>query len=121
MAFRRVGVRAKANLADLTFGRQLAAAEPVDTKGRAGSGHIAGVVNPPAAQKSQYWVNDEDAPTLEAFIAKATEHKGSWWPDWLAWLKKQDEATVKVQGARVPGGGKLKAIEDAPGSYVKAR
>ena len=87
----------------------------------AGSGHIAGVVNPPAAQKYQYWVNDEDASTLEAFIAKATEHKGSWWPDWLAWLKKQDEATVKVQGARVPGGGKLKAIEDAPGSYVKAR
>jgi polyhydroxyalkanoate synthase len=87
----------------------------------AGSGHIAGVVNPPAAQKYQYWVNDEDAPTLEAFIAKATEHKGSWWPDWLAWLKKQDDVTVKVQGARVPGGGKLKAIEDAPGSYVKAR
>jgi len=87
----------------------------------AGSGHIAGVVNPPAAQKYQYWVNNEDSATLEAFIANATEHKGSWWPDWLAWLKDQADATVNVQGARIPGGGKLKAIEDAPGSYVKAR
>ena len=87
----------------------------------AGSGHIAGVVNPPAAQKYQYWVNDKDAATLDAFVAGAEEHKGSWWPDWLAWLKKQDGETVKVEGARVPGDGKLKAIEDAPGSYVKAR
>jgi polyhydroxyalkanoate synthase len=87
----------------------------------AGSGHIAGVVNPPAAQKYQYWVNDKDAATLDAFVAAAKEHKGSWWPDWLAWLKNQDGETVKVEGARVPGGGKLEAIEDAPGSYVKAR
>ncbi len=87
----------------------------------AGSGHIAGVVNPPAAQKYQYWVSDKDAGTLDEFVAAAKEHKGSWWPDWLAWLKKQDGETVKVEGARVPGGGKLKAIEDAPGSYVKAR
>ncbi len=55
------------------------------------------------------------------FIAGATEHKGSWWPDWLEWLKTQDPETVKAEGARVPGKGKLKAIEDAPGSYVKAR
>jgi polyhydroxyalkanoate synthase len=87
----------------------------------AGSGHIAGVVNPPAAQKYQYWVNEQPCGTLQSFIDGATEHKGSWWPDWLAWLKKQDGATVKAEGARVPGGGKLKAIEDAPGSYVKAR
>jgi len=87
----------------------------------AGSGHIAGVVNPPAAQKYQYWINDRDAPTLDAFIETATEHKGSWWPDWLEWLKKQDDATVKADGARVPGKGNLKPIEDAPGSYVKAR
>jgi polyhydroxyalkanoate synthase len=79
------------------------------------------VVNPPAAQKYQYWVNDEDAATLDAFVEKATEHKGSWWPDWLAWLKRQDGTTVQADGARVPGKGKLKAIEDAPGSYVKAR
>jgi len=87
----------------------------------AGSGHIAGVVNPPSAQKYQYWINDRDAGTLDDFIAAATEHKGSWWPDWLEWLKKRDGATVKADGARVPGKGKLKAIEDAPGSYVKAR
>jgi polyhydroxyalkanoate synthase len=87
----------------------------------AGSGHIAGVVNPPAAQKYQYWASDRDAPTLDAFIASAKEHKGSWWPDWLGWLKQQDAAMVKAEGARIPGKGKLKAIEDAPGSYVKAR
>lgn len=87
----------------------------------AGSGHIAGVVNPPAAGKYQYWVNDRDAATLERFIEGAEEHKGSWWPDWLAWLKRQDGEMVKAEGARVPGKGKLKAIEDAPGSYVKAR
>jgi polyhydroxyalkanoate synthase len=87
----------------------------------AGSGHIAGVVNPPAAQKYQYWVNDQPCGTLETFIESAQEHKGSWWPDWLAWLKAQDTATVKAEGARIPGKGKLKAIEDAPGSYVRAR
>jgi polyhydroxyalkanoate synthase subunit PhaC len=87
----------------------------------AGSGHIAGVVNPPAAQKYQYWVNDRPCDTLQSFIDGAAEHKGSWWPDWLEWLKKQDDQTVKAEGARIPGKGKLKPIEDAPGSYVKAR
>jgi polyhydroxyalkanoate synthase len=87
----------------------------------AGSGHIAGVVNPPAAQKYCYWTNDRPCGTLEKFIEGASEHKGSWWPDWLAWLKKQDAATVKADGARIPGKGKLEAIEDAPGSYVRAR
>ena len=87
----------------------------------AGSGHIAGVVNPPAAQKYQYWVNDRQCGTLQSFIDGAEEHKGSWWPDWLEWLKGQDGKMVKADRARVPGKGKLKAIEDAPGSYVKAR
>jgi len=87
----------------------------------AGSGHIAGVVNPPAAQKYQYWVSATDPDTLEQFLEGAEEHKGSWWPDWLGWLKEQDPQTVKATGARMPGKGKLKAIEDAPGSYVKAR
>ena len=87
----------------------------------AGSGHIAGVVNPPAAQKYQYWVNDHAAETLEEFIEGAEEHKGSWWPDWLDWVKKQAPKTVAAKGPRIPGKGKLKAIEDAPGSYVKAR
>ncbi|HVM37400.1 MAG TPA: class I poly(R)-hydroxyalkanoic acid synthase [Sphingomicrobium sp.] len=87
----------------------------------AGSGHIAGVVNPPAAGKYQYWVNEQPCGTLASFIEGAREHKGSWWPDWLEWLKKQAPKTVKATGARVPGKGKLKAIEDAPGRYVKAR
>jgi polyhydroxyalkanoate synthase len=87
----------------------------------AGSGHIAGVVNPPAAEKYQYWVNEGPAATLQAFVDKAEERKGSWWPDWLAWLKRIDGSTVKAEGARIPGKGKLKAVEDAPGSYVKAR
>lgn len=87
----------------------------------AGSGHIAGVVNPPAAQKYQYWVNDEPCGTLQSFIDGAVEHKGSWWPDWLDWLKKQDAEIVSAEGARVPGNGKLKAIEEAPGTYVKSR
>jgi polyhydroxyalkanoate synthase len=87
----------------------------------AGSGHIAGVVNPPAAQKYQYWVNDDPCGSLEAFIAGATERKGSWWPDWLAWLKKQDPTMVKAKAARLPGNGKLKVIEEAPGTYVKSR
>ncbi|HKR25343.1 MAG TPA: class I poly(R)-hydroxyalkanoic acid synthase [Allosphingosinicella sp.] len=87
----------------------------------AGSGHIAGVVNPPEAEKYQYWVNEEKAGTLEAFIAGATETKGSWWPDWARWIRDIDGKEVPAKGARVPGKGRLKAIEDAPGSYVKAR
>jgi polyhydroxyalkanoate synthase len=87
----------------------------------AGSGHIAGVVNPPAAQKYCYWTNDTASGSLEEFIERATEHKGSWWPDWLQWLKTQSSLTVKADGPRIPGEGRLKAIEDAPGRYVKER
>ena len=87
----------------------------------AGSGHIAGVVNPPAAGKYQYWTNAGDASSLDDYVAGATEHKGSWWPDWIEWLRTLDPATVPVDGARVPGEGKHKAIEDAPGRYVRAR
>ena len=87
----------------------------------AGSGHIAGVVNPPAAQKYQYWVSATNPDTLEQFVELAEEHKGSWWPDWIEWLKSQGDKTVEAKGARIPGEGKLKAIEDAPGRYVKER
>jgi polyhydroxyalkanoate synthase len=87
----------------------------------AGSGHIAGVVNPPAAGKYQYWTSDEPATTLQEFIAYSTEHKGSWWPDWIQWLKGFGGKTVKAKGARIPGQGKRKAIEDAPGRYVRTR
>jgi polyhydroxyalkanoate synthase len=85
----------------------------------AGSGHIAGVVNPPAAQKYGYWTDDSDAASLDAFIAGATETKGSWWPHWLDWLHAQDETRVAATGARIPGGRGNPAIEDAPGRYVK--
>jgi polyhydroxyalkanoate synthase subunit PhaC len=84
-----------------------------------GSGHIAGVVNPPDKHKYQYWTGPKPrSANLEGWLAKATEHPGSWWPDWLAWLKAQDTTEVP---ARVPGDGGLKPIEDAPGSYVKVQ
>lgn len=87
----------------------------------AGSGHIAGVVNPPSAGKYQYWINEDEPGDLDEFIAGATEHKGSWWPDWLNWLQAHSGGQVPATGARIPGEGKLKAIEDAPGRYVKTR
>jgi polyhydroxyalkanoate synthase len=87
----------------------------------AGSGHIAGVVNPPAAGKYQYWTNDKPASTLAEFVAGATETKGSWWPDWIGWLRGQDATEVKIKGAREPGKGKKRAaIADAPGEYVRS-
>ena len=85
----------------------------------AGSGHIAGVVNPPGKPKYQYWTGPEpEGSDLERWLAKAQEHPGSWWPHWLEWIKSLDAATVP---AREPGGGKLAPIEDAPGSYVKMK
>ncbi|MBO9622238.1 MAG: class I poly(R)-hydroxyalkanoic acid synthase [Sphingomonas sp.] len=87
----------------------------------AGSGHIAGVVNPPAAGKYQYWVNEEKVDTLAEFLAGARETKGSWWPDWIGWITGLDSTKVPAKGARVPGEGKLEALGDAPGSYVRVR
>jgi polyhydroxyalkanoate synthase len=85
----------------------------------AGSGHIAGVVNPPGKAKYQYWTGKGPSGSdVDHWLASATEHPGSWWPDWLEWLKSQDAETVP---ARKIGSGKLKAIEDAPGSYVKVK
>jgi len=82
----------------------------------AGSGHIAGVINPPDKQKYQYWTGGPPTGSLVGWVADAKEHPGSWWPDWLEWIRQQDPANVP---AREPGGGKLRPIEDAPGSYVK--
>lgn len=84
----------------------------------AGSGHIAGVVNPPGKVKYQYWTGGKAEGSYESWMAKAQEHPGSWWPHWFAWLERQAPKKVK---AREPGGGKLPALEDAPGSYVKVR
>lgn len=87
----------------------------------AGSGHIAGVVNPPSARKYQYWTNEAPADTFDQFIAGATESPGSWWPHWIEWIRACDDAELAAKGKRVPGGKGDTAIEDAPGSYVKAR
>jgi polyhydroxyalkanoate synthase len=82
-----------------------------------GSGHIAGVINPPAKAKYQYWTNDKRAATLEAWIEGATEHAGSWWPHYAEWLAQY---SGNLAPARTPGA-RLGAIEDAPGSYVKVK
>ena len=87
----------------------------------AGSGHIAGVVNPPEAQKYQYWTNDAAPRSLAEFREGAAEHRGSWWPDWIKWLREQDGATVPAKGKRKPGGRGDTVIEDAPGRYVATR
>jgi polyhydroxyalkanoate synthase len=84
----------------------------------AGSGHIAGVVNPPAKPKYGYWTGGPPVGNLEGWLEQAQEHPGSWWPDWLEWVKAQDPAEVP---ARQPGNGKYPPIEDAPGSYVRVR
>ncbi|MHC2280283.1 polyhydroxyalkanoate synthase [Bradyrhizobium diazoefficiens] len=84
-----------------------------------GSGHIAGVVNPPASNKYQYWTNDtiKDVNVAE-WMKGAVEHKGSWWPDWRQWLGELDPEEVP---ARAVGSEALPPIEDAPGSYVRVR
>ena len=84
----------------------------------AGSGHIAGVINHPAAHKYQYWTNPNLKGALEDWQAFATEHPGSWWPHWDAWLRKLSGPDVP---ARHPGDGELQPLGDAPGEYVKVR
>ncbi|MFD1745109.1 PHA/PHB synthase family protein [Rhizobium helianthi] len=83
-----------------------------------GSGHIAGVVNPPAKKKYQYWTNGQVTGTLEDWMKDAKETAGSWWPHWQAWIEKQDNQRVE---ARVPGGDRLNALCDAPGEYVRVK
>ena len=84
----------------------------------AGSGHIAGVVNPPARNKYQYWTGPAPKGAFDAWFAKAKEHPGSWWPYWQSWIEKRDRTRVP---ARKIGNRKYKPIEDAPGSYVRVR
>ncbi len=83
-----------------------------------GSGHIAGVVNPPASNKYQYWTNKVQAETLEDWMAGAVETPGSWWPHWLEWISSRSGKMVK---ARIPGDGGLPVLGDAPGDYVRSK
>ncbi|MCP5150093.1 MAG: class I poly(R)-hydroxyalkanoic acid synthase [Ectothiorhodospiraceae bacterium] len=82
------------------------------------SGHIAGVINPPHRKKYGYWTNDDNPADPQAWFDAATEHEGSWWPNWLQWVKRHAGAKV---AARDPQAGGLAVIEDAPGSYVMVR
>jgi len=82
----------------------------------AASGHIAGVVNPPAAGKYSHWTNAKNPASPDDWLGSAEEHAGSWWPEWAKWVSKFADGKV---AARVPGDAKLKVIEDAPGSYAK--
>jgi polyhydroxyalkanoate synthase len=83
-----------------------------------GSGHIAGIINPPTKPKYQYWLGPKPGSTLEDWRAATTEHPGSWWLDWIEWLRAQGSEQV---AARVPGDGKLTPLCDAPGDYVRVK
>jgi polyhydroxyalkanoate synthase len=84
-----------------------------------GSGHNAGVINPPSANRHGYWVNAAMPETAERWLEGAERREGSWWPEWQARLSEGGKAE-KV-AARVPGDGKLEALGPAPGSYVRNR
>ena len=84
----------------------------------AGSGHIAGVVNPPSAHKYQHWTNPALPATLGEWQARAVEHPGSWWNHWAEWLHARSGDWIP---ARDPKTGPLKPIEPAPGSFVKVK
>ncbi len=84
----------------------------------AGSGHIAGVINPPSANKYQYWTNAKAPADVGDWVEGAEEHPGSWWPNWSQWLAAKSGPMIP---ARDPAKGPLKPIEDAPGSYVMVK
>jgi polyhydroxyalkanoate synthase len=83
-----------------------------------GSGHIAGIVNPPAANKYGYWTNENLVENADEWLAAAHQHEGSWWLDWRKWI---DGYLGKEVPPRVPGKGRLRVIEAAPGSYARIR
>jgi polyhydroxyalkanoate synthase len=83
-----------------------------------GSGHIAGIVNPPAANKYSYWTGGAPSGPPDGWLKNAAQQPGSWWPDWAGWVAQHGGGKV---AARVPGKGRLKAIEDAPGAYARMR
>ncbi len=82
------------------------------------SGHIAGIINPPSANKYGFYLNDEEAQTPEEWFEEASRQPGSWWTHWQEWVSEFQGEEV---AARIPGDGALEVIEDAPGTYVKRR
>ena len=82
------------------------------------SGHVAGVINPPAANKYGYWTNETLPADPDAWLNSASFHQGSWWTDWAKWIAGHGGEKVP---SRHPGDHDLSAIEDAPGSYVRVR
>jgi len=85
----------------------------------AASGHVAGVINPPARKKRSYWLNDNLEIDAENWLDRAVEKPGSWWPDWDAWMKRHSSGTVSAPTK--PGNDNYHVIEPAPGRYVKTK
>ncbi len=86
-----------------------------------GSGHIAGVVNPPAKEKYGYWTNDNCPPNPDNWLRTAEQHKGSWWPYWIKWLDQYGNGKIPASTPGRDPNANPNAIEDAPGSFVKIR
>ena len=85
----------------------------------AASGHVAGVINPPARNKRSHWLNDDLRCKAKDWLDRAEEKPGSWWPDWDRWMKRHSSGTVAA--ASQPGNGNYRMIERAPGRYVKQK
>jgi polyhydroxyalkanoate synthase len=85
----------------------------------AASGHVAGVINPPAKNKRSYWLNDNLNCEAKDWLDKAEEKPGSWWPDWDAWMKRQSSGIIDAPVH--PGNANYHVIEPAPGRYVKQK
>lgn len=85
----------------------------------AASGHVAGVINPPARNKRSYWLNDNLDREAKNWLEQATEKPGSWWPDWDAWMKRHSSGTVRAPTQ--PGNDNFHFIEAAPGRYVRQK
>jgi polyhydroxyalkanoate synthase len=85
----------------------------------AASGHVAGVINPPAKNRRSHWINDDVGGDAEGWLDKAQEHPGSWWGDWDSWLKRHSTGTVAAPTG--PGNAAYRLIEPAPGRYVKLK
>jgi polyhydroxyalkanoate synthase len=85
----------------------------------AASGHVAGVINPPARNKRSHWLNDQLVSDPNSWLEKAEEKSGSWWPDWDAWMKRHSSG-IRPAPAQ-PGNAQYQTIEPAPGRYVKQK